>query len=69
MQGFSSGRSSGSTLSIVTEDAVLAAEIENLPDLTGYITTPSVSGWAWVRFGYDGLGKRHPAFTPYSGKR
>ena len=69
MQGMSSGRSSGSSLSIVTEDAVLATQIENLPDLAGYITTPSVSGWARVRFGYDGLAKRHPAFTPFQGRR
>ena len=69
MQGMSSGRSSGSSLSIVTEDAVLATQIENLPDLAGYLTTPSVAGWARVRFGYDGLQKRHPAFTPFVGRR
>ncbi len=69
VQGLSSGRSSGSTSSIVTEDAVLATQIENLPDLTGYLTTPSVAGWAKVRFGYDGLQKRYPAFTPFLRKR
>ena len=68
VQGFSSGRSSGSSMSIVTEDAVLATQIENLPDLAGYLTTPSVEGWAKVRFGYDDLPKRHPAFTPFHGR-
>ncbi len=69
MQGMSSGRSSGSTSSIVTEDAVLTTQIENLPDLSGYITTPSVAGWARVAFGFDGLQKRHPAFTPFQERR
>ena len=33
----------------VTEAAVLASELEQLPDLTGYLKTASSSAWLRVR--------------------
>jgi hypothetical protein len=69
MKGMSSGRSSGSSMSIHTEDAVLATQMENLPNFFGYLTAPSVAGWARVRFGFDGLQPQSAAFTPYRGRR
>lgn len=68
IKGSTRGRSSGVTWSIVTEDAVTAAEIEALPDLTGYLKSPSVKGWAKLSFEYDGLPMLHPAFVPWEVK-
>jgi hypothetical protein len=51
--GFAGGRGSRRSTSIseqrVTESAVLASELETLPDLTGYLKTASSAVWLKVR--------------------
>ncbi len=50
MSPIASGRKSISTSQQrTTEPAVLAAEIEQLPDLFGYVKIPSRAGWLKVR--------------------
>jgi type IV secretory pathway TraG/TraD family ATPase VirD4 len=59
-------QSQGSSLSLATESAVLASEIEKLADLNGYLRSPSVEYWARVGFMHDGLKQHTAPYVPYS---
>jgi type IV secretory pathway TraG/TraD family ATPase VirD4 len=56
--GFSGGRGSRRSISVseqrITEAAVLASQLEQLPDLTGYLKTASSAAWLRVRLRRDG---------------
>jgi hypothetical protein len=45
-----SRRSRSTTRQLVTESAVLAAEIEQLPDLCGYLKTASSPSWLKIKW-------------------
>jgi type IV secretory pathway TraG/TraD family ATPase VirD4 len=58
-------QSQGSSLSLATESAVLASEIEKLADLNGYLRSPSVEYWARVAFMHDGLQQHAAPYVPF----
>lgn len=55
--------SSGSSLTIVTEDAVLSSQIEQLADLNGYLKVPSVTAWHTVKVPFVDMPKRSKSFV------
>jgi hypothetical protein len=59
----SSGTSSGSSITTVTEDAVLASQIEQLPDLEGYLKAPSFAPWHTVKVPFVDMPQRSPSFV------
>jgi type IV secretory pathway TraG/TraD family ATPase VirD4 len=62
--GRHSGNSSGYSEQIAEEDAVMASEIEQLPDMSGYLKFATLPGWGQVSFVYDGLPMKATAFEP-----
>ena len=62
--GAHSGRSSGYSEQIVEEDAVMPSEIEQLPDMNGYLKFATLPAWNRVSFAYDGLPTKATAFEP-----
>ncbi len=55
-------KSSGSSYTTVTEDAVMASEIGQLPDLHGYLKVPSRSAWHSVAVTYRKMPERAASF-------
>lgn len=60
------GSSSGSSITTVTEDAVLASQIEQLPDLEGYLKVPSFAPWHTVKVPFVDMPQRSPSFVASS---
>ena len=58
------GTSSGSAITTVTEDAVLASQIEQLADLNGYLKVPSFTAWHTVKVPFVDMPQRSPSFVP-----
>ncbi len=55
--------SSGSSITTVTEDAVLPSQIEQLADLNGYLKVPSVAAWHTVKVPFVDMPKRSKSFV------
>ena len=55
--------SSGSSITTVTEDAVLPSQIEQLADLNGYLKVPSVTAWHTVTVPFVDMPKRSKSFV------
>lgn len=62
--GRHSGSSSGYSEQIAEEDAVMPSEIEQLADMNGFLKFATLPAWSQVRFEYDGLLAKAPAFEP-----
>lgn len=62
--GRHSGSSSGYSEQITEEDAVMPSEIEQLPDMNGYLKFATLPAWNRVSFAYDGLPVKATAFEP-----
>ena len=62
--GRHSGSSSGYSEQIVEEDAVMPSEIEQLPDMSGYLKFATLPTWCRVSFAYDNLPAKATAFEP-----
>jgi type IV secretory pathway TraG/TraD family ATPase VirD4 len=60
--GRHSGNSSGYSEQITEEDAVMASEIEQLPDMSGYLKFATLPMWNQVNFVYDDLPLKATAF-------
>ena len=58
------GSSSGSSITTVTEDAVLPSQIEQLADLQGYLKVPSFTSWHTVKVRFVDMPKRAKSFVP-----
>ena len=56
--------SSGSSLTTVTEDAVLPSQIEQLVDLHGYLKVPSFAAWHTVKVPFVDMPKHSKSFVP-----
>jgi len=57
------GKSSGSSLTAHTEDAVMPSEIERLPDLSGYLKVPSRPEWFLAKVPYREMPQRTASFV------